>query len=53
MTPETGPRSDDQATGFRAMNDDRDSKLTITYIRVMVLEAAIIIALLIFARIYS
>ena len=53
MTPETGPGYDAQATGFRALNDGRDSGLTGTYIRVLVLEAAIITALLVFARIYS
>ena len=53
MTPDTGPGYEDQATGFRALNDGRDSKLTGTYIRVLVLEAAIITALLVFARIYS
>jgi hypothetical protein len=53
VTPETGSPDGEQATGFRALNDDRDSKLTGTYIRVIVLEAAIITALLIFARIFS
>jgi hypothetical protein len=53
VTPQAGPRSDDQATGFRALNDGRDSELTGTYIQVMVLEAAIIIGLWIFARIFS
>ena len=53
MTPQSGPRFDDQATGFRALNAGRDSELTVTYIRVIVLEAAIIAALLIFARIFS
>ncbi len=53
MTPDADPGYEDQATGLRALNDGRDSTLTITYIRVLVLEAAIITALLIFARIYS
>jgi hypothetical protein len=53
VTPETGSAYDDQATGFRALNAGRDSTLTSTYIQVLVLEAAIIAALLIFARVYS
>jgi hypothetical protein len=53
VTPDTRSAYDEQATGFRALNDGRDSKLTGTYIQVLVLEAAIIAALLIFARIYS
>ena len=53
MTPDTDPGYEHQATGFQALNDGRDSKLTVTYIRVIVLEAAIIVALLVFARMFS
>jgi hypothetical protein len=53
VTPETGLGQDDQATGFRALNDGRDEKLTATYLRVIVLEAGIIAGLWIFGRIFS
>ena len=53
MTPDRDPVLEVQATGFRALNDRRDSDMTRTYVLVMVLETAIIIALWIFGRIYS
>jgi len=42
-----------QGTGFRALNDGRDSNMTTTYVQVVVLEMVIIIGLWIFGRILS
>jgi len=53
VTPGQDSRPELQATGFRGLIDRRDAKMTRTYLQVMVLEAAIIIGLLIFGRIFS
>ena len=53
MTPDNGTRSEVQPTGFRALNADRDSSMTRTYVQVMVLEAVIIAGLWVFGRVFS
>ena len=53
MTPDKDPGPEVQATGFRALNDGRDSNMTSTYVQVMALEAAIIVALWICGHMFS
>ena len=53
MSPDHDPPPEVQGTGFRALNDRRDSDMTRTYVQVMILEAVIIVVLLIFGRIFS
>ena len=53
MTPDKGTRSEVQPTGFRALNDGRDSSMTRTYVQVMILEAVIIIGLWVFGKMFS
>jgi hypothetical protein len=53
VTPDHDPPLEVQGTGFRALNDRRDSDMTRTYVKVMVLEGAIIVGLLIFGRLFS
>jgi hypothetical protein len=53
VTPDKGTPSEVQPTGFRALNDGRDSSMTRTYVQVMVLEAVIIAGLWIFGQVFS
>jgi hypothetical protein len=53
VTPDNDPGLQVQATGFRALNDGRDSNMTRTYVQVVVLETVIIVGLWIFGRIFS
>ena len=53
MTPDHDPRREIQGTGFRALNDRRDSDMTGTSVKVLLLEAVIVIVLVIFGRMFS
>ena len=53
MTPDKDPRLEIQRTGFGALNDRRDADMTGTSVKVLVLEAVIVIGLVIFGRMFS
>ena len=53
MTPDKDPAVQVQPTGFRALNDGRDSDMTGTSVKVLILEAAIIVGLVIIGKMFS
>jgi hypothetical protein len=53
VTPDQDPPREVQSTGFRALNDRRDSDMTRTSVKVLVLEAVIIVGLVIIGKMFS
>jgi len=53
MTPDKDPRVEVQSTGFGALNDRRDADMTGTSVKVLLLEALIVVGLVIFGKMFS
>ena len=51
--PGVGPRRKKRCGAPRAVNNNQQSDMTRTYVQVIIVEAAIIIALLVFGRLFS